>query len=628
MKKFFTVNSILFALAVFFSFLPLYGISYILLLVLGIRSARFSKTFSSSFATAILCFLLLSATVMVVGLLTYLINLPLYPVLCVLTFSLLLVALSRNRNNGPRMSRARIETGDWVSLCLGLIAPVIVLLSFLVPHPSYAAIYQFLSTGWDNGSHINLLQNNSNARGYVYGQGHPGKPRDSVDRARSYPQGWHLATAHMADGFKLDPFDAHKPLRLMAYYLAIYLLWYVIAAFCVARVAWALLEKVAKNESKHHLKTLLFIICNLLIQSVTFYGALSYGFANYIGMLAYLALLIAMALEQTDTPQSGRLIRYGVALLAVAAITMTWLLPLPAVVLIVFLSFVVPVVKRKPRVASLLSPHAAIASALTLLFFALIAIQVYMYESFSQAQNGQINVGGSGTFSVSVLLFVIVMSIGTLFWLRIRPTNNAAISTLFPLLLLSFGIYTYQVISSGSTSYYFGKTVGLSLVAAGIFFAPAVTSLLLNARRTWKLSSVSTVVLMISVVATLTIGCEQSPQAAGLLIQSKSKVPYGTAQATVDYLRHSDPPHTELIVMRHIKRAEDDNGYMYNLLSNTDFTCANHVTGSSVLRIQLHSLAKCSRALPTSKLIVITSRVTDEKVKALNLPNVSTVKVP
>lgn len=627
LKKLLTVNAFLFVIAILFSLTPFYGFSYLILIILGSRIVHFSKFFSSIFSSGILSFLLLTATIMIVGMLAYLAKMPLHAVMCVIAFGLILLGVIYHQRDIPVVKRKFIDRNDWISLCLAFIAPVAIIFNFLMPHPTQAAVYQFLSTGWDNSAHLNIMQGNSQKDGYFYAK-QEAKPHNSYERSNAYPQGWHLAVQQMVDGFNLHPLDGKKPLVAMDYYFAVYLFWYVIALYTTMRVTWGLFRALTKNASQQALSTVVFAIASLPVQIIVFYGSLTHGFANYIGMFAYLAVLAAMILEQEKDDQRPRLCYY-ISLLMAVAVTMTWLLPSPAVALVIFLGLVAPRLKRSSFTSWTTHRKSLVMYSMTLLSIILAAIQVMIYKSFSITQVGQLDVGTTtGTFPISALLVAVTLVTSVLFWIKVRVKNNGFVVIVFPFLFLTLGVYAFQLLSSGTTSYYFGKMLGITLVMTSIFFIPAVTALLLQAKKLYRLPALSTALLAVAMVAVLFMGCEQSTKGLNSLLQRQSKATYHTAQATVDYLKHSDPPHTELVVMRHVKRAEDNNGYMHNLLSNTALTCANYVTGSTNLDVQLRSLKKCAQSLPRTKLTVITSKVTYQKVKVLGMANIKIVNVP
>lgn len=614
--------------AVLLTFTPFYGFAYLIALWFGVQNIKFSKVFDTILSRIILTFLVFTATLMFAGLIAWFAHMPMYSILVLAVFAALILAFHRDFTVNAHSYRI-INRGDIVCIILALIAPIIVVASFYLPKPTAAATYQFISTGWDNGSHLNMMQNNSNARGYVYAKYNSTKFHNSIERFDSYPQGWHLASANIVDGFSIKPLNAKHPIRALNTYAVIYLIWFAIAVYCFSRAAWYFAARSHKQQLRI-VDCLLFALPNLLIQLVVLYGSLAHGFANYLGGIAYLSVLVAMIAEDDKDATTVRA-RYVVALLMGMAVTMTWLLPLPALALMILLGFVVPSIR-----ASFTNSWSALRLKqnlgiylITLLIAGAVITQLLIYQLFNAIKVDQLNAGSAtGTFPVSSLFVGMVFVIATLFWIRDRRINNMFIAAALPMSILALSVYAYQILSIGSPSYYFGKVMGLLLITLGIFFVSAVANWLHTAMETYALNSLSVIMLVIGIVTILLIGSNQTTTSANYLLQRESKVTYPTAQAIVSYLKSANPQTTKLVVMRHEKRSEDDNGYLYSLIANIQYTCANYVTGSPYLNIQLRNLDKCAHSLASDKIIVITSDATNQKVKALRLANVQTVNIP
>lgn len=621
-----------------FSFTNFYGIAYVIAIYFAIGVVHFSKTFSTTFARAVLSSLILASSIMLAGLAAWFMRVGVHPLMVLGVFSIILLAFKKSRPENVALNTF-VDRGDVISIALALVAPLIILVSFQLPNPSHAATYQFANNAWDNSSHALMLETASLENGYVYGRYSEVKEK-TITRFNAYPQAWHLATANVMNGFGANLFDPSNQVLVMYSYLGAVFAWYFASVYCFSKLSWRLLEalkgRLTNNRPVLALDIVLFSIGNLLIQLVFYWGMLTSGFANYIGCATYLLIMAAMIIDQND---NNRPASYMLALIAGTSATLTWLLPSPAIVLSIVLGFLL--VKHGEDKGLAASAWTALKtsrdkwmlSAATVFLIVVILAQVAIFVVYSQISGAdQLNEGRlGGAFSVSQLMLLFLAIFNMFFWTRSKSSVNDLVQKLSaiagPILLLTLAIYVYQIFTSGEISYYFGKSAGLALAMVGVFFVPAFTLLMSR----YRASSLAIITLSASVAGVLVFGTNQSVISFTKLFQEKSFVSIGTAQEVVSYLEDRDPKKTKLIVLRDKKVEEDYNGNFASKLPHLPMTCAYstvNISTSRSLKAKLSNLDKCAVALKDITLLVVTSDKTESTVRALNRPNIEIVNVP
>src|SRR5690606_28789944 len=133
-----------------------------------------------------------------------------------------------------------------------------------------------------------------------------------------------------------------------------------------------------------------------------------------------------------------------------------------------------------------------------------------------------------GTFSVSQMLATIICIIA--FYCALVIKNRVAnaplkyIASVAPMLLLSFALYAYQIFNKGEVSYYFGKTLGITLLIAGVFFIPMfIWSITQLGKRAIKIPNVWLAIVGVSLISILVVGTNQPTDAINRLTQQHSK---------------------------------------------------------------------------------------------------------
>lgn len=629
-----SIKYLLLIAAFVLAFTPYYGLAYIIMLFFAVRIVRFSRTFSTVFARSILSLLLLAATIMFVGLIAWFAHLHTYPVLVLVVFGLLLAVFNKYSEQDAGPSKF-IDKGDVISLVLAFVPVAVLLYSFALPKPSMVANYQFASDGWDNGSHILMLETDSTAKGYVYGR-YSDVGAKTITNSGSYPQGWHLATANLTNGFGTNLFNAHHPLTVINTYIVVSLLWLILAAYSFWKIAWRLLA--SKDPSTNlWLSIPLFAVAGLVIQMIVFWGGIVSGFTNYVGSLAYIVLFVVALIDSSERDSFAN---YTLAFIAGMAATLTWILPLPAMILTALMWFIgisrlawralLPRISRRSYalfIIGVATVIAALAQIAIFVFYASVKGSEQLTVGVSIDATGEVN----GVFPVSQLLFAIVVMISLYFWVNAKALSNKAVALISPWIIASLALYAYQLLTTGYTSYYLSKLLGIALVVSGLFFVPAFVIMVSSFSKKMNLANPSAAILGLSFISLLIIGTNQSTLGFNKLFQRNSKVTYQTASAVVDYLRHDNPLKSNIIVLRGQKHYEDYNGKLETRVSHTPYNCTYSIIGnksSTRFNVELDRLNKCADKLGNRKIVVITSNKTMPAILALHKKNIQVINVP
>lgn len=624
-------------IALFLSFTPFYSVGYLLVIVLLSRLANYPKIFSTQFAKYVVSLLLLFAVVMVTGLVSWFLKLQLHPVYVLIVFLGLLSYLARNTDNSRETLlslRTLINKSDLLSLGLAILLPAVIFANYFLPQYSNTALYQLLSNGWDNSSHVVMMETNSLLKGYAYAR-ETGKAYSNT--AGAYPQAWHLASSHFANGFGSNLFDSSQPIRVLQWYLVVLTLWFIIVAYLLARISLALLDRLKQQRSIPKIISIsTFIAVSLIIQLLTISGAYDLGFANFIGLMAFMLLFISVII---DTEKSDKEFRshLPIASIACMAAIMCWFLPFPALItsLILYIAYGAKGKKILPFIKKNLS-----AFIVSLFALAASAIQILIFVLFSGVSGGeQLNAIG-GVYKNSELLIAVFLFAIVFVAYRMPKSNtllNKIVIAIAPLVILITLLYLYQMVITGKSSYYFYKLLSLLALYVGVFLIPFIVTLSHSVYKRLG-NTLITGMVMAGCLGIVIIGSDQGAGPWNRILQRNSVVAYSTAQVLADYLQKEDPNTTKIIALTDRsgdsgpKKNDIFNGDLVSRVTYLPPTCAFYVVNtvnpgdSQKLSAKLTRLAKCADET-TDKIIVVTNNATKEKVLKLNKDNIRVVNV-
>lgn len=632
MKNISLKQVILFLAVTLLALTPFYGLAYLVVIVVAAKYLGFSKIFDTLFARIVLSVIILSVTIMITGMAMWLINTIIHPVVILALFASI-VYLLRHFQTVDYSSPKFFSKKDTLSLSLALVSVVIMATSFFFPKPTSSSAIQIVTNGIDGSAHLSLLRSLSVEKGYIYGTEEDTKGKVMQDSG-SYPQGWHLATSHIASGFGANPFASDKPITVVISLLAIIAVWYILSIYIFTRISWQLMKnmsKIAKNNAKH--TTVLFIIANLVIQLLVLWPPLRLGFLNYMGCIVFALIAVAMVVDRRNKSDND-LSYFLAATLAAIAVAQSWLLPAPAIVAMIFLGFFVtdPLISfAKIRSLRRFIKDNLPALLTTTFLVACIAFQAAILLAYSVTSPAEQLITKGGASSVGKMLFSIVTVTTLLGWIYLRPATKKfeqkAITIIAPITLLCAAIYTYQLFESDTTSYYLTKSLGLALCLVGLFFIPAFVALIQKIPTISKGFATLTAILLLCL---LFVGTGQTTSPINFLFQKNASMTYETSSAVDAILKDATLNKQPTIILRGYKLNEDLVGsYFYSRLTAQQDECTASLLTleKQTIKNRLTIIDECTRRTNT-KMTVITSRETNQMIQELKNPHLHIVYTP
>lgn len=557
------------ALSIILSLTKFYGISYLLCITVLSVCLPSIRVFSSMVSRFILSLLLLLSVSMIIGMFTLLIHMQLYPVL--VTLALLVLASVCGRSTQFSYPQVKFVTKiDVLSIVLALIAPVIIYLSFFAPKYNDSTLYQFLSNGWDNSSHIVMLESTGLHNSYTYNLQSNDNNLDGF--GAGYPQGWHLATSNFINGFG-DWLNINNPIVVMRSYTLALFGWFIISAYLITVIGYGIFNRDSNRVTTTELIAL--ALSSLLLQSVTVLGSLLLGFANFIGLIVY--MLISIALIVSYEKRKNHKITLILLTLATVASILCWFLPLPALLATLLLFVIYTYKSNAENFLSFIKRN-----KLTLLFIIIltsVAVLQQLYTYLSSTVIGgaaQLNVAG-GVYKNSTILIGLFIIVAAIYAKKSLSRNlfNAFLYIVLPMIIIVGSLYIYQYVTIGKLSYYYYKLLIILSLVVGIFFVAAITkhSRVLNdyiSSPVLRGASVLGIFLMI-IVSSI-----QSYPNESYLLQRNSVVTTSVSDKIVSYLNRGDFKRNKLVVFTD-NRSEGYNGELYTLVTYTPITCSHQI---------------------------------------------------
>lgn len=620
------LNAIVTIIVLVLSFSAFYGLAFLILIIHGASFIRFSRTFASLFARSFVAFLLLIATSMIISLIAWFLHIPVHPSTIVLSTLVLFYTLLFSTKQNIKTKKL-FDRSDALSIATSLIIPLVIAVGYFFPKGTDAASYQLVSNGWDNGWHINMMQNTAKKMGLDYFVSSSVDVRgiNSADRFHSYPQAWHFTNALIAEGWGANIFKTYNPLVTLNVYILILVAWMVIASYALSKLSWSLLKIARGTLRPSLLQMVLFVALNLVIQLIVLLGGISGGFPNYLASIAFILILISLLVDREEGEHSSSSLI--VASLLGTAAALSWLPPLLALLILIPVAVITKrsfLGRMRPVLKSALTFLIVTVSVLVSISQAIVFLVLTSTNNQDFANDGFID----ETFPVSTLLLAVFAATALAFWLRVGRIQRVMVASISSFALLAFALYLYQLSSNGGLSYYFPKTAAILLVIAGAFAIPAFLQWFESLRnRYFRQSLIATVLIGATALSLLIIGSGQLLSNTRVLSQPNSKVNYDVAQKIVNYLKHQDQSKTAVVVLRNVAKDEDKHGYLVGKLANADFTCAYWVNDFRDINIKLKNLDDCANTID-KQLVVVTSNKTKDLVAALHNKNIRIVNVP
>ncbi len=467
---------IMLALSFMVALTPLYSIGYLLFALTFATKINILKSFSSYFSNFIIVLVLVSSAIMIAGIFTSILHIANLAIINLL-FSLIICALVCRVRRGTSHSK-KFDISDGVSLMISLAIPVLILIIQFTSGSLSASLYRMVdANGRDRVAHFNITQLVGENNNYLYST----SPMSSDGRVMytSYPQGWHLASANFVNGILPNALNPAKHSINVAFitYMSIVFTWFALAVFVLAKFAWYLSGKVQKDISA--LRQSITLAIAMLVPILGLFAvSLSYGFDNYIGLMAFIILIVAASyelLENKTSQDERRLALYLSFVLPIAtAAFLVWILPIPALLLMIAsvccvaggsISKLVRMIIRRPYL---------IVVMLLCLLSAGLYMAVYLHESGGSSFGVLLWTPWLKTLpSPLFVLLTIGLAVGLIAATRPQKLTNLALLIL-PFMAYYFILWLNAYFSGVAPGYYHAKLLGVVFVIAVPFACAAL----------------------------------------------------------------------------------------------------------------------------------------------------------
>lgn len=619
-RKFIYLTSTILAIAT--SFTDLYSISYLIAIILGSLALPHMKLIPTITGRVITSFLLLCSTISITGLLCWLLHMDIYPIVIILVMLTLLYA-----SNPKLLKREYVIFNrlDLLSLVLVSLVPILSLISFSTPNPTFASMYQYLDNGWDNAAHISMLETAGINNSYVYG-----KSKDTLDKtivdSGAYPQAWHLANANIINGIDKSLISPNNPLKVMVTYTITINVWFMIASFLIVRTGIELTNQSKKRLKWGLPKLITFICASSLILTLTTVPSLLYGFANYLGLIALLIASLAILLPLPKGNKQNVLLTIIGAILATASV-LFWFLPAPAIFLTLVLLAKptgIPIYRMifKPTKTNLPTILILTLSGI----FMVLQVFIYVLYSDMSGANHLLQTGGVSTIS-NLLVSIIIVTPLLVYWAHKRTWDieiEKYLIIILPTLLLTASLFAFQDIFSGSTTYYFYKLTTIIVVLASIFFIPECVRFFEKLKTPAPKYILSSATIVCSFFILL-ISSGQSLGIYKLLLQQNSKISYPVAKQVTSYLVNKDYKKYDYAIFTS-KSREHYTGDVAKKITHLPLGCLYNAQLTRNKEVLLKNINECAKSSKTP-ILVIVDKKTESAVLALNNSHIKTVLV-
>lgn len=618
--------------SILLSFTHSYGIGYFLIVFIMAYVLPSTIYFSTIVSKIVASVLILAATVMCAGLILWLFHLELHPIYIIFSMSVFVMAYLYRT---PPTKQIWIDQGDIIAILLALLLPTLLLFSYFFPRYSDWALYQFLSNGWDNSSHIVMLETAGIENSYVYGNYDDVKSR-TITEAQAYPQAWHLASAHIANGFSggTNVLNPDTPFFALRTYAIIFVVWFILAAYLLGRISWVLLHAFANRHSLkiNYSDTFFFVLGNLLVQTVTITGALMCGFANFLGLLTLCLLFLCYV---TSPQQNSRQSDFLLMMLIATGAILCWFLPAPALLVTIF----VFLTKQKLATQSWSSFFKDnLTKFIAFIGFAVLSIaQIYIFIRYSRIDGASQLILNGGTYHIRELFMAFILAVILFYFYQYRHSKfmkslgSSIVLLILPLVMFAMVIFLYQTAVQGAATYYYYKLSTIIGLFLGAFFIPCMVVLLKQFRDRIKSRPLAFVLCLSFIIGPLLI-TQQSLEAYYYAFQKNSNVTQSTSKAIERYLKKEDLEKTKLIVLTDRAfelgppRNETFNGDLATNMSHLPLSCVYYTIYTpnikQTFKARLARLAACADKIDEKILVITNSEKIKTRIISLNKPNI------
>lgn len=376
--------------------------------------------------------------------------------------------------------RKEVAILDVVILGVSLIGPLLIFGAQLSSNSLHTSIYKIADgDGWDNAAHVSLLQLTDHFKGYIYPMANAQHKGSQV--VNSYPQGWHLASSHIASGFGGAAYDSNSAsaFRVLLTYVSTVYIWYIVSMYVFLKYATYIYGKTIKKLNILQIIPIL-ITASLPLMLFVLFPSIHQGFVNYMAIIPFLILLTAATFQFTEGNRRDVLIgrRYvSLALPLLAAITLIWTLPAPAIALMCL--YAVFVNKNIITTALSIKRLPILLGATTVILPSLVYAYILLKNiGFSAVY---INTGYIAGFPRPALALILVAIILVGIHKKyITPTINHILIVVSPLTAYMLILWLLSYVKSGLIGYYQSKMFTLIVVLLMVFAVSVIMRLVIE----------------------------------------------------------------------------------------------------------------------------------------------------
>ena len=367
--------------------------------------------------------------------------------------------------------------------------------------------------GFDDNVHLSLVKNIAEHHGLIYEKATKQQTVEETGVA-GYPQGWHVISSLVYSGFlQVNNFilKLKYPSNTIAAYIVSKVVWYIL--LCVL-IYYAILKTFRRfmsaklNKGQDATAVLLAVFSVGLIEVVILFEMVTDGFDPFIGSLVALVLLLNYGLDSLYDGLSKK--SFILMLLCILCLSATWILTLLVGLLIIVFCFLQQ--EGVKDLGSLMVKIKGLFSRRPVLMSTLISLIVVLTVFFPIAQTvygpsvGSLlnNSGGISPVNTTLILFLLLF-IGLIAayyrsnqGLKIKGLNLF----LAPALLWAF-VGCYEVVTSGSFSYYYDKTGDILVITLLMLLLCLIISTIIQTnlkRSIMELFAVSIVFVSVAIM--------------------------------------------------------------------------------------------------------------------------------
>ncbi len=591
------------AIALGFSITSWYGVSYLLLILLFTIAVSRVSIFDSYVSRFILGLLSLLSIIMAYGVASNTLHIDVYPFIVCILFIILIITFSIKNHGELRI----INKADLVSIAAALVFPIIIFGSYFFPHASNVGMYQFLSNGWDNLHHSQM----------IYANGTP----DSPSNQSGYPQAWHLANANFINGFG-NPLHSMNLLPYMWVYLAIIMGWYITLCYLGTKLSIVVARRFVASKKLLTFNTYTSaVISSIVLQSICLLGAIEWGYANYIGLMVYMTLVAAIIIAGTNSQSINQRIIY--ASLFSAASILCWFLPLVSIC-ITLLLFILSLASKNKFRTFVLTHVLSLITATALIVISILQVVIFV-RTWGQSGIAQLNETGT-TYITSELLLAILLIATIIFTAKYYGYTKKILIIVAPLLISTVGVYMVQYVTGAGPSYYYFKMVGLLAVYVVIFCTPIIVKSLEYIQSALQFKRALSSLTIIAMVSLVIFGSGSTFVQFKYLLQRNSIVPYNDAVEVVSFIKSSKFNGENLVVIKSKPELILNATFFTHVTNNLDDCVYGTVVRNygTPAYMTIESLPACLDKL-TNPVYVLADRDNVQQIEALHHKNIQVI---